>query len=59
MCKKGGEGGDDSGDNEGPRLFLNGGVLEEVEQFCYLGDVLDCVQSRSGGSSANESNSCM
>ena len=20
----------------------SGGVLEEVEQFCYLGDVLDC-----------------
>ena len=23
-------------------MVLNGGVLEEVEQFCYLGDVLDC-----------------
>ena len=24
------------------RLVVNGGVLEEVEQFCFLGDVLDC-----------------
>ena len=23
-------------------MVVNGGMLEEVEQFCYLGDVLDC-----------------
>ena len=34
-------GGDDYEDNEGPGSVVNGGVLE-VEQFCYLGDVLDC-----------------
>ena len=33
-------GGDDYGDNKGPGSVVNGGVLEEVEQFCYLGDVL-------------------
>ena len=40
--KGGGGGGDDYGDVEGPRLVVNGGVLEEVKQFCYLGDVLIC-----------------
>ena len=24
------------------KWFVNGGILEEVEQFCYLGDVLEC-----------------
>ena len=37
-----GEGGDGNGGDEGPGLVVNGGILEEVEQFCYLGDVLDC-----------------
>ena len=37
-CAREGEGGDDDGDNKGPRLIVNGGVLEEV----YLGDVLVC-----------------
>ncbi len=23
-------------------LWLDGGVLEKVQQFCYLGDVVDC-----------------
>ena len=37
MCKlERGEGGDDDGDNEGPRLVVNGGMLGKVEQFCYL-----------------------
>ena len=31
-----------SRDDEGPGLVVNGGVLKEVEQFCFLGDVLDC-----------------
>ena len=35
-------GGDGDGDDEVPRLVVNGGVLEEVEEFCYLGNVLDC-----------------
>ena len=30
------------GDDMGHGLVVNGGVLEEIEQFCYLGDVLDC-----------------
>ena len=45
LCPKSareGEGGDDNGHDEGPGLVVNGGMLEEVEQFCYLGDVLDC-----------------
>ncbi len=32
--------GDGGGGSEG--LVVNGGVLEEVQQFCYLGDVLYC-----------------
>ena len=28
--------------NKGPRLVVNRGMLEEVEQLCYLGDMLDC-----------------
>ena len=28
--------------SEGPGLVVNGGMLKEVEQFCYLGGVLDC-----------------
>ena len=40
-CAKKGDGGDDYGDEEGPGLVVNGGVLEEVEQFHYLGDVLN------------------
>ena len=36
MCERGGEGGDDDGDNEGLWLVVNGGMLEEVELFCYL-----------------------
>ena len=24
------------------RIAVNDGVLEELEQFCYLGDMLDC-----------------
>ena len=41
-CAWEGEGGDDDGDDEGPGLVVNWGVLEEVRQFCYLGDVMDC-----------------
>ena len=41
-CAREGEGGDGYGGDEGPGLVVNGGILEEVEQFCYLGDVLDC-----------------
>ena len=40
-CAREGDGGDDDGD-EVPRLVVNGGVLEAVEQLCYLGDVVDC-----------------
>ena len=40
--QEGGEGGDDYGVDEGPGLVVNGGMLEKVEQFCYLRDVLDC-----------------
>ena len=36
------EDGDGNGVDEGPGLVVNGGMLQEVEQFCYLGDVLDC-----------------
>ena len=25
-----------------PKLIVNSGVLKEVQQFCYLGDVPDC-----------------
>ena len=39
--KRGGEGGDGYGDDEVPGLVVNGCTLEEVEQFCYLGDMLD------------------
>ncbi len=43
MCQgeeeKGVDGGDDA---EDARLVVDGGELEEVQQFCYLGDVLDC-----------------
>ena len=41
LCKRG-DGVDDDGDDEVPGLVVNGVVLEEVEQFCFLGDVLDC-----------------
>ena len=41
-CAREGDGGDDDGDDEAPGLVVNRGMLEEVEQFCYLGDVLDC-----------------
>ena len=40
-CAREGEGGDGSEDDKDPGLLVNGGVLEKVEQFCYLGDVLD------------------
>ena len=40
MCKEG-EGGNEDGGVEGPRLVVNGGMLEEVELFCYLGAMLD------------------
>ncbi len=33
------DGGDDA---EDARLVVDEGELEEVQQFCYLGDVLDC-----------------
>ena len=39
--REGGDGDDDGGDGDGG-LVVDGGVLEEVQQFCYLGDVLDC-----------------
>ena len=29
-------------ENEDAKLVVDGGVLDEVQQFCYLGDVLDC-----------------
>ena len=29
-------------DDEGPGLVVNRGMLEEIEMFCYLGDVLGC-----------------
>ena len=41
-CPREGEGGDGIRDEKGPWLVINGGMLKEVEQFCYLGDVLDC-----------------
>ena len=32
-----GEGGDgNNGNNKAPRLVVCGGMLEEVEQFCYI-----------------------
>ena len=34
-CVREGEGHDGNEDNEGPRLVANGGMLEEVEQFCF------------------------
>ena len=34
--------GDEDGYDEGSGLVVNGGMLEEIEQLCYLGDVLDC-----------------
>ena len=37
-------GDDDNRDDEGAGLVVNGGVLEEVKQFCYLGGVLDCEE---------------
>ena len=40
-CAREGKGSDGDGDDEGPGLVVNGSVLEEVEQLCYL-DVLDC-----------------
>ena len=42
LCARKREDGNDYGDDEGPGLEVNGGMLEEVEQFCYLRDVLDC-----------------
>lgn len=33
---------DEGGNGENDGLVVDGGVLEEVQQFCYLGDVLDC-----------------
>ena len=33
---------DEDGVDENAGLVVDGGVLEEVQQFCYLGDVLDC-----------------
>ena len=36
------EGGYDDRDNEDPGLVVNGAVMEEVEQFWYLWDLLDC-----------------
>ena len=41
-CAREREGVDFNGGGEGPGLVVNGGMLEEVEQFCYLGDVVDC-----------------
>ena len=41
-CSREREGGDEYGDDEGPGLVVNGGRLEEEQQFCYLGDALDC-----------------
>ena len=41
-CAREGEGGDDNGNDKGPGFVANGGMLEEVEQLCYLGNVLDC-----------------
>ena len=32
-CARVGEGGDSDGDDEGPRLVVDGGMLEEVEHF--------------------------
>ncbi len=41
MCR--GEGGGGRGDDaEDAGLVVDGGELEEVQQFCYLGDVLGC-----------------
>ena len=45
-CAREGEGGDNDGDDKGPGLVVNGRILKEVEQFCYLGDVLDCEARR-------------
>ena len=42
LCKRERDGGDGSEDDEVPGLVVNGSVLEEVEQFCYLGVVLNC-----------------
>ena len=42
-CAREGRGGDDCEEDEGTGLVVNGAMLAEVEQFCYLGDVLDCV----------------
>ena len=33
---------DGDGDEEEAWLVVDGSVLEEVQKFCYLGDVLDC-----------------
>ena len=41
-CARKGNDGYDDGDDKVPRLAVNGGILEELKQFCYLGDVLDC-----------------
>ena len=41
-CAREWESGDGNGDNEDPGLVVNGDMLEEVEQFCYLGDMLAC-----------------
>ncbi len=37
--EEGVDGGDDAKD---AGLVVNGGELEEIQQFCYLGEVLDC-----------------
>ncbi len=34
--------GEGDGDGGSDRMVVDGDVLEEVQQFCYLGDVLDC-----------------
>ena len=47
-----GEVGGGDGDNKGPSLVVNKDALEAVEQFCFLGDMLDCE-------AAVQSNSCM
>ena len=33
---------DNQSESEGARLEVDEGVIKEVEQFCYLGDILDC-----------------
>jgi len=41
-CEQEEENGSDRGEEEHTEIAVNDCVLEELEQFCYLGDILNC-----------------